>query len=59
MLVYVDDMAAAAKDNSSLNWFFSKIKQRFYTKDLGEISKILGIRITRNHRTRELFLDQE
>ena len=55
----MDDIAAAAKDNSSLNWFFSKIKQRFHTKDLGEISKILGIRITRNRRTRELFLDQE
>ena len=57
MLVYVDDIAAAAKDNSLLNWFFSKIKQRFHTKDLGEISKILGMRITWNRRTRELFLD--
>jgi hypothetical protein len=59
LLVYVDDIAAAAKDNADLTWFFDKFRQRFNTKDLGEISKILGMRITRNRRTRELFIDQE
>lgn len=59
LLVYVDDMAAAAKNKSELDWFFASMKKRFHTKDLGEIKKILGIRVTRNRATRELFLDQQ
>ncbi|CAL3966236.1 unnamed protein product [Diplocarpon coronariae] len=35
------------------------IRKRFNTKDLGGIHKILGIRVTRNRSTRELWLDQE
>ena len=59
LLVYVDDIAAAAKDNSSLSWFYDNFRQRFNTKDLGEISKIIGMRVTRNRPKRELFIDQE
>jgi hypothetical protein len=59
LLVYVDDIAAAALDKSALSWFYDNFRKRFNTKDLGEISKILGMRITRNRRQRELFLDQE
>ena len=59
LLVYVDDMAAAAKKKAELDWFFRSMKERFNIKDLGEIEKILGMRVTRNRRTRELFLDQE
>jgi hypothetical protein len=59
LLVYVDDIAAAAKDNSSLAWFYDNFRKRFNTKDLGEISKILGMRVTRNRPQRELFIDQE
>lgn len=59
LLVYVDDIAAAALDKSALSWFYNNFRKRFNTKDLGEISKILGMRITRNRHQRELFLDQE
>ncbi|KAI0992126.1 hypothetical protein K3495_g16060, partial [Podosphaera aphanis] len=59
LLVYVDDVAAASKHNSDLHWFYNQLKERFNTKDLGEISKILGMRVTRKRETRELFLDQE
>ncbi|TVY57553.1 Copia protein [Lachnellula suecica] len=59
LLVYVDDLAASAKTRSELDWFFLMMKRRFLTKDLGEIFKILGIRVTRNRVTREIFLDQE
>jgi hypothetical protein len=59
LLVYVDDIAAAAKKTADLTWFFDNFRQRFNTKDLGEISKILGMRITRNRQKRELFIDQE
>lgn len=59
LLVYVDDIAAAAKDSASLTWFYNNFRKRFNTKDLGEISKILGMRVTRNRPQRELFIDQE
>jgi Reverse transcriptase (RNA-dependent DNA polymerase)/gag-polypeptide of LTR copia-type len=59
LLVYVDDLAAAAKDKSALSWFYEQFSCRFNTKDLGEISKILGMRITRRRQRRELFIDQE
>ena len=59
LLLYVDDIAAAAKKTSNIDWFYSKLSSRFNAKDLGGISKILGIRVTRNRKTRELFIDQE
>ena len=59
ILVYVDDIPAAAKKTSDLDWFYSKLSTRFNAKDLGGISKILGIRVTRNRKGRELFIDQE
>ena len=59
MLLYVDDIAAAAKTVDQLDWFFATMKKRFHIKDLGGIEKILGIRVTRNRATRELWLDQE
>lgn len=59
LLVYVDDIAAASQSCSDLDWFYTQLIKRFKTKNLGEISKILGMRVTRNRMTRELFLDQE
>ena len=59
LLVYVDDIIGAADDNSSLDWFERVQSSRFTAKALGEISMILGVRVTRNRETREIFLDQE
>lgn len=59
LLVYVDDMLAAADKNDSLHWFFKKLDDRFNAKDLGEVKKILGARVTRDRETRTLYLDQE
>ncbi|KAI0991021.1 hypothetical protein K3495_g17166, partial [Podosphaera aphanis] len=42
MLVYVDDIAAAASQKCKLDWFFKVLSQRFNAKNLGEIEKILG-----------------
>ncbi|CAL3961969.1 unnamed protein product [Diplocarpon coronariae] len=36
LLLYVDDIAAAAKTTTQLDWFFMTIRKRFNTKDLGE-----------------------
>jgi hypothetical protein len=57
--LYVDDIATAARKTSNIDWFYSKLSTRFNAKDLGGISKILGIRVTRNRKMRELFIDQE
>jgi hypothetical protein len=59
LLLYVDDMAVAAKYSPELDWLYLQLSARFNTKDLGEIRKILGVRVTRNRPNRELFIDQE
>ncbi|KAI0995269.1 hypothetical protein K3495_g12913 [Podosphaera aphanis] len=58
-LVYVDDIAVAGKCISSLKWFSETLSSRFNTKNLGEIQKILGMRITRNRHESTIFIDQE
>jgi hypothetical protein len=57
--VYVDDMPIAAKSRKEINWFKEAFAKRFKIKDLGEITEILGIRITRNRAQRWIELDQE
>lgn len=59
LLVYVDDIAAAAKTKRALDWFFKKLSSRFKSKNLGEIEKILGMRVKRDRSSRTMFLDQE
>ena len=59
LLVYVDDLVAAALDATQLDWFYDKLSTRFKTKNLGEISKILGVRVTRDRVKRTIELDQE
>jgi hypothetical protein len=59
LLVYVDDIAVASKDQANIDWFFDVLLGRFNAKNLGEISKILGVRITRERQSRTIYLDQE
>lgn len=59
IMVYVDDIIAAASKTSDLDWFYSTIKKRFDTKNMGEIRKVLGIRVTRDRTNRIIELDQE
>ena len=59
LLVYVDDIVAAAKKQGELKWFYEKLSKRFSAKNLGEINKILGARVTRNRKNRTLEIDQE
>ena len=58
LLVYVDDISIAAKKRSDVNWFKDEFAKVFKIKDLGEMSVILGIRITRNRKERTIRLDQ-
>ncbi|CZS92418.1 related to TY4B TY4B protein [Rhynchosporium agropyri] len=59
ILVYVDDIVAAAKSTEKLDWFYKKLSSRFKAKNLGEISKILGARVTRDRESKSLEIDQE
>jgi hypothetical protein len=59
LLVYVDDVVAAAKEQGEIDWFFEKLSGRFNAKNLGEIHKILGVRVSRDRQSRSLYLDQE
>jgi hypothetical protein len=59
LLVYVDDLAAAAPKNADLDWFYKKLDARFNAKELGEIQKILGVGVTRNRGMGTVELDQE
>ncbi|KAI0992649.1 hypothetical protein K3495_g15536, partial [Podosphaera aphanis] len=58
-LVYVDDIAVSAKSSVELEWFNEVLSSRFNTKNLGEIKKILGMRITRDRSRHTIFVDQE
>jgi Reverse transcriptase (RNA-dependent DNA polymerase)/gag-polypeptide of LTR copia-type len=59
ILVYVDDIIAAAKSNMSISWFSKALSSRFNTKNLGEISKVLGIHVTRDRPNRTMYIDQQ
>ena len=58
LLLYVDDIAIASKTVKEIQWFKSEFFKIFKVKDLGEISKILGINVTRNRAQRTLRIDQ-
>jgi hypothetical protein len=59
LLVYVDDIPAAARERSQLDWFYTELSMRFTAKDLEEIHKILGVRITRDRKNHTIYMDQE
>ena len=58
LLVYVDDICVAANLITQVNWFKSSFKKLFKVKDLGEIEKILGVKIIRNRSKRTIRMDQ-
>jgi hypothetical protein len=57
--LYVDDMLILSKDPSDIDRVVKGIGKRWKIKDLGEVSMILGIRVTRDRKNRRIFLDQE
>jgi hypothetical protein len=58
-LLYVDDILCATERLENSDWLYSKLSERFTTKNLGDVTKLLGIRITRNRKAREIYLDLE
>jgi hypothetical protein len=59
LLVYVDDIATAAKEMLQLQCFFETLSTRFNTKIMEVIEKIPAARITHDRRNRILYINQE
>ncbi|TAQ86988.1 hypothetical protein B7494_g4697 [Chlorociboria aeruginascens] len=59
LLIYVNNIVAAAKQGKELDWFYKKLLARFNAKNLGKINKILGARVTRDRQNRILEIDQK
>jgi hypothetical protein len=59
LLVYVDDIIAVSRDTAEIGLFYDRLFSPFNTKTLGEISKILGIRVIRDRKNHSLTMDQE
>lgn len=58
LLVYVDDILLACKSADQISWFKLAFGKVFKIKDLGEVQKVLGIRVTRDRVKGTLRLDQ-
>ena len=57
LLVYVNDICIATNLIIQVNWFKLFFKKLFKVKDLGEIEKILGVKITRNRSKKTIRID--
>jgi hypothetical protein len=56
--LYVDDISAACNDATWLTSFKARMGARFKIKDLGDLSKLLGMHITRDRSARTISVDQ-
>jgi hypothetical protein len=56
--LYVDDIPAACNDATWLAPFKVQHGARFKIKDMGDLSQLLGMHITRNRSARTISLDQ-
>ncbi|EKD00935.1 hypothetical protein A1Q2_04808 [Trichosporon asahii var. asahii CBS 8904] len=56
--VYVDDLTIVAEQLATIDEFKQEMSARFEMKDLGELSFILGLQVTRDRSTRSLRLSQ-
>ena len=58
LLLYVNDMLIAARDEEEIRKVKSQLSVEFEMKDLGEAKKILGIEIVRDRKAGSLYLSQ-
>ena len=59
LIVYVDDITLMGDSIEQIHLTKKKLADLFELTDLGEISFYLGLRITRDRKTRSISLDQE
>jgi hypothetical protein len=56
--LYVDDIPAACNDTAWLDSFKARLDAPFKIEDLGALSRLLGMHITRGRSTNTISLDQ-
>ena len=56
--VYVDDITIAGESKSEVKWVKDELKRRFKLRDLGPVSFLLGVHVTRDRSKRMLSLSQ-
>ena len=56
LLLYVDDMLIVGCDTSKIDQLKKELSKSFEMKDLGSISQILGIKISRDRTNGKLWL---
>lgn len=59
LVVYVDDLTMMGSSLATINRTKEALKGKFALKDLGELRHYLGIRVTRDRGSHQIFLDQE
>ena len=57
--VFVDDLTIVSKDKEKVRLLKEKLSQHFKIRDLGPISFLLGVHITRDRASRSLSLSQK
>ncbi|EIW70982.1 hypothetical protein TREMEDRAFT_27045, partial [Tremella mesenterica DSM 1558] len=58
LLAYVDDLVLARKSKEEAKEIFDGLGKRWIITDLGEISTILGMKVTRNREEKTIWLNQ-
>ena len=58
LLAYVDDLVVAARLPHEIDEVMKGLKLRWKTTELGEISTILGMKVTRDRKQRKIWLTQ-
>ena len=59
LLVYVDDMLIVGHDASKIVELKKELSESFAMKDLGAAKQILGMKISRDRKSKKLWLSQE
>lgn len=59
LAIYVDDFMIFSNDVNMQNFLKSELHRRFKMNDIGESKYCVGLRITRDRKNGQLFLDQE
>jgi hypothetical protein len=58
ILVYVDDFIIAGDRRSEINKLLEQLKRFWKLSEMGEVSTILGMKVTRDRRARKLWITQ-
>ena len=58
LAIYVDDLIVFAPNDEAMSTAKNELTSIFKSKDLGEISYVLGIRVSRDRKVRSVTMDQ-